>query len=118
MPLIFQLILNLFLFKTGLKPFLDGKIIIPFSFHRQFQARKRIEALIENFNSDLSCIKFQKVKTNEVRRSKFKNGIFFVDPDFTDGNCWAALGKHEGFKKSEINVKKLASKNTWQLIRT
>ena len=96
----------------------DGKIVIPFSFHRQFQARKRIEAVIANFNAELPCLKFHKVKTNEVRRSKFTNGIFFVDPDFTDGNCWGALGKNEGFKKPGINVKKLASKNTWQLIRT
>ena len=75
----------------------EGKVIIPFAFHRQFSARRKVETILARMNSDFTCVEFVKVKANELRRTQFRNGIFIMNGKQLEKQCWSTVGIAEGF---------------------
>ena len=74
----------------------DNKIIVPFSFHKNYPDDFKAAAIdtYEKMNNDLGCVKLKHVQTNP---SQYINGIWIVYEDVSGTGCYSALGKSPGY---------------------
>ena len=74
----------------------DNKIVIPFSFHKNYPDDFKAAAMTayENLNKDLGCIKLKYIESD---LAKYINGVFIVYEDVSGTGCYSALGKSPGY---------------------
>merc|ERR1712048_41639 len=99
----------------------DGKIAIPFSFHRSFPEndQEKVIKAMKRLNDDLGCLKTIYVPKEDLldaTRNPWKNGIFFVWGSIGWSSCWSYVGLAPGYSGSWITMADHGAPDSWQFI--
>ena len=93
----------------------DGRIAVPFSFHKNFPKKYQFKQWLENMSADLGCLQLVYVPEAELLTTQYKYGILITNTDDTPDDSWckSTFGIVPGYTSSNGAVTNFGAKSTW-----
>jgi len=93
----------------------DGRIAVPYSFHKHFAKKFQFKKWLDNMSADLGCVQLVYVPEEELLTTKYNYGILITNTDYLPDDSWckSTFGIVPGYTSGNGAVSQYGVKSTW-----
>ena len=96
----------------------NGRIAIPFGFHKNFPSKDLFKKWLLHMNKDLGCVQLVHVPAEKLQTTHWTHGILVIHTnDLPNDNwCKSALGQRPGYTSDNGPIVLYGARAGWQLL--